>query len=512
MSFSGVYGQIDTLCPNVNIVNDQPIESGSYEAFHAVLSRGTVRQNSIVSMDAGEFVELGAGFTVERSATFYAFIEGCTQDCEESLPLCVGDPCGDLPADSNAEGRLFARNQIIVSFHQDIAANPINENAIKTFLDRNANVDAAETSLTSCTCGANILIYESNVPINVEGTIIQSNTEGGPNEEGIFFGVNYFLESDIDNPSATNGSVGMNQTAALDRLANNNSNAPIVAFLDTGIDYNLLPDDILLNRASQCFGGEDAFGWNFIDNNNDIFDNRGHGTAVVMSYLNTLNQEGIPFDNQRILPVKVLDDCGRGTLFSVICGMYYAREKGAEIINNSWGLYENHLQLQETVIDLAENVGITIVCSAGNLQADLSSIEHYPSGYSNFYNKILPNGNLIVSLPIEKVFEVGGLCHALLDPPITSGEVPFYPQSNYRDYMWVEPAIDVQDLINSAAIIPINPPISCGISGTSYAAPQLTAGVLDYRLNNGVTPGQPEMIPVGRNVSTTFNHFSYTQR
>ncbi len=504
------YGQIDTLCPNVIIVNDSPIESGSYEAFYAVQSRGTVAQESDVIMNAGESVELGAGFSVEQRATFLAFIEGCTQDCVESLPLCVGDPCDPLEGQTDDSGRTFANNQIIVSYHEESQASPIDPISIKAFLDVNAGVDGSETTITPCTCGTNIFIYESRIPINVEGTIIQSNTNGGPNEEGIFFGLNYYFEPIMDNPNSTNGSIGINQNA-LARLSNNN-NTPIVAFLDTGIDYNLLPDEILLNRTSGCFGGQDAFGWNFIDNNNDIFDNRGHGTAVVMSYLHTLNQEGIPLNNQRILPVKVLDDCGRGTLFSVICGMYYAQEKGAEIINNSWGLYENEFQLQETVIDLAQNAGITIVCSAGNLQEDLSVTEHFPSGYSNFYDKILPNGSTIVSLPIDNVFEVGGLCHGLVDPPITSGPIPFLPQSNYRDYMWVEPAINVQDLINNTSVIPIDPPISCGISGTSYAAPQLTAGVLDFRLMNGFAPSQTEMIPIGRNVSGTFNHFSYTQR
>jgi hypothetical protein len=505
-----MFGQIDTLCPNVNIVNDQPIEPGSYEAFYSVLSQGTVAQQSDVTMDAGEFVELGAGFTVELTATFHAFIEGCSQDCEESLPLCEGDPCGPLDGQQDVEGRLFANNQILVTYHNDIALNPIDPIMIKAYLDNNAGVANVETTLTECTCGANILIYESRIPINVEGTIIQSNTSGGPNEEGIYFGANYFLEADMDNPSATNGSLGMDQSA-LNSLANNN-NAPIVAFLDTGIDYHLLPNNILLNQPSPCFGGQDAFGWNFVDNNNDIFDNRGHGTAVVMSYLNTLQNEGIPFDQQRILPVKVLDDCGRGTMFSVICGMYYAREKGAEIINNSWGLYENEFQLQQTVIDLADNQGITMVCSAGNRQEDLRLTEHFPSGYSNTFNRILPNGSQFLSPGLVKVFEVGGLCHGIMDPPITTGPVPFYPASNYRSYMWVEPAIDVQDLINNNSTIPITPPISCGISGTSYATPQLTAGVMDFRLTNGSVPTQLDMIPIGRNVSSTFAHYSYTQR
>jgi len=505
-----IYGQIDTLCPNVNIVNDQPIVTGSYDAFYSVLSNGTVKSFSNVSMDAGEYVELNAGFTVENAATFHAYIQGCAQDCIESLPLCEGNPCGDLSGRIDTEGRLYSNNQIIVSYHDDLAANPIDQPAVKQYLDGITNLTDPQTTLTECTCGANILIYETQVPINVEGSIIQANTTGGPNEEGIFFGLNFYLETSENNPRTTEGSPGRNQ-AALTAIANP-ANVPIVAFLDTGIDYNLLPNNILLAQASQCFQGQDVYGWNFIDNNNDIFDNRGHGTAVVMSYLHTLTEEGIALDSQRILPVKVLDDCGRGTMFSVVCGMYYAKEKGATIINNSWGVYDNHFQLQESVIDLAKNLGITMVCSAGNLQKDLSQIEHFPSGYSNTFNRILPNGNTQAVSGLENVFEVGGLCHGVMDTPITVGTLPFWPESNYRNYMWVEPAIGVQELINSISVIPITPAIACGISGTSYSTPQLTAGVLDYRLMNGSPPTQSNMMQVGRNVSNTFSHYSYTQR
>ncbi len=511
LSFVSVYAQPDTLCPNVNIVNDQPILTGEYDAFYGVFSRGYVGENQEVDMHASELVELDSGFEVKPLATFHAYIEGCNEDCVESLPLCKGDPCTVLSGEVDLEGNLYSRNQILITYHNSLPENPVEFAILKSYLDQITNVNTANSSVKECTCGANILIYESTEPINAEGTIIQANTSGGPNDEGIYFGLNYYVQPDIlDIPTSTNGSPGMNQ-AVLNRLANNNQ-TPIVAFLDTGIDYNLLPDEILLNEVTNCFNGTDAFGWNFIDNNNNIFDNRGHGTGVVMAYLNTLKNEGVPLNSQRILPVKVLDDCGRGTIFSVICGMYYAKEKGASIINNSWGIYNNNLQLQETVIDLDENCNIRMVCSAGNLNENLDQTEHFPSGYSNIFSRILPDGSTVIDTGLDNVFEVGGLCHGLEDPPITSGTINLWPSTNYRRYMWVEPSIDVQEMINAISIVPLNPPIVCGINGTSYAAPQLTAGVLDYLLSNGSLPNQNQMIPVGRNVSSSDYHYSYTQR
>jgi len=364
------------------------------------------------------------------------------------------------------------------------------------------------STLRKCLCDQNIFLYESNVPIFEEGTIGQANSGAGPNDEGEIYGFNYYVESDYtDQPTATNGSPG--QTDYLQQLANitNNNTSNIIAFLDTGIDPNLLPDQILLEQPTACFNNQDAFGWNFVDENNNIFDNRGHGTAVVLAYLNALDELGVNTTDQAILPIKVLDDCGRGTIFSVVCGMYYAKNKGAKLLNNSWGLYFNDIQLQEAVIDLS-NAGIGMSCSAGNLSKDLSITEHFPSGYARPYQKLLSNMTTVSGSAIPSVFEVGGLCQNILDtnapPPVL-----LWPQSNYRNTMFVEPAISVEELINDTSEIPIVPSISCGISGTSFAAPQISAASIWYCINFGTPPLQSDLIGLSINVSSTSNHFSF---
>ena len=179
--------------------------------------------------------------------------------------------------------------------------------------------------------------------------------------------------------------------------------------------------------------------------------------------------------------MKVLDECGRGTMYSVVCGLYYAAAKGAKIVNISWGLNFNDLQLQEAMIDLSD-WEIPTSNSAGNESENLNIEEHFPSGYAKTYHKIRRNYTMIDTQGMNNVFEVGGLCRNVMDNsnPTT---VPLWPGSNVRDTMFTEAAIGVQDLLNATSGVPM---MNCGISGTSFAAPQFTAGLLHFCLGGGL--------------------------
>lgn len=505
----GIYAQTDPECPVTKIVNEIPIISGTYDASYNVVSRGIVGGNDpSVKMHGGNHVLMNPGFEVKSGALFHAYIESCTVLCDETIPPCEGAPCPMPAFERDSRGNEYVPNQIVVTLPEDVQVDLMKEFEIKAYLDGIVTVAPAESTLRKCLCDQNIFIYESNVEIFEEGTIGQANSGAGPNDEGEVYGINYYVEPDFtDQTTATNGSPGQaGYVQQLENISNNNT-SKIVAFLDTGIDPYLLPDDILLQQPSTCFGNQDIYGWNFVDDNNNIFDNRGHGTAVVLAYLNALDELGVNTADQAILPIKVLDDCGRGTIFSVVCGMYYAKSKGAKLLNNSWGLYFNEIQLQKAVIDLS-SVGIRMSCSAGNLSKDLGITEHFPSGYAHPYQQLKPDMTTMPGAPISSMFEVGGLCHNIMDT--NSGPtVPLWPQSNYRGSMFVEPAINVEELINDTSEIPIIPSISCGISGTSFAAPQITAAIIWHCTEFGFPPLQSDLVGLSKNVSTTNNHFSF---
>jgi subtilisin family serine protease len=141
-----------------------------------------------------------------------------------------------------------------------------------------------------------------------------------------------------------------------------------VAFLDTGIPCAGKAADV--KQTHPYLSTSDwRDPYNFINKTNLPNDDNGHGTATagivwsqfaVNSSANRLN----------IMPLKVLDGSGRGTLFNLIKAIDYATEKQADIINISIispdpTVYKKPTPIQY-VMDLAKSKNILIVAASGN--------------------------------------------------------------------------------------------------------------------------------------------------
>ncbi|WP_409252049.1 S8 family serine peptidase [Bacillus sp. SCS-153A] len=142
----------------------------------------------------------------------------------------------------------------------------------------------------------------------------------------------------------------------------------IVALIDSGIDL-FHPE--LKNQLVE--------GRNFINESQPPMDNTGHGTHVAgLIGAATNNQLGIssPVKKVKLMPVKVFE--GRTTYMStVIKGIRYAADHGADIINLSLGSYSNMMALEDAV-DYAVSKGALVVGAAGN---DNQHAVTYPASY-----------------------------------------------------------------------------------------------------------------------------------
>ncbi len=158
----------------------------------------------------------------------------------------------------------------------------------------------------------------------------------------------------------------------------------VVAVLDTGVDYNHvdLKDNIWTNPQENKDGyTNDLHGWNFVDNNNDVLDNNGHGThvsGIIAGENNNFGVTGIAY-NAKIMPVKVLDDSGSGSTTNIANGIYYAVNHGANVINLSLGSNFSDSTLQ-SAIEYASNKNVVVVMAAGN---DGLPITSYPAEYAD---------------------------------------------------------------------------------------------------------------------------------
>lgn len=127
-----------------------------------------------------------------------------------------------------------------------------------------------------------------------------------------------------------------------------------VAVLDTGIESS---HEMLKNRV---VGGRDFTGsgnWN---------DGNGHGTHVAGIIADCTN------NNVKIMPIKVLDNKGRGKVSNIGAAIKYAVDNGAEIINLSLGGFGYSAYLEQN-IEYAYNKGVPVVVAAGNEGGNVNS-------------------------------------------------------------------------------------------------------------------------------------------
>jgi type VII secretion-associated serine protease mycosin len=130
-----------------------------------------------------------------------------------------------------------------------------------------------------------------------------------------------------------------------------------IAILDTGVDLTH-PD-----LVSQLVPGV-----NILDPSAAPQDDHGHGSHVAgiaaASSNNSTGVAGVSW-GARLMPVKVLDDQGSGTVGGVAQGIIWAVDHGARVVNISGGTEEPSQTLQEAV-DYAYQAGVLVVAAAGN--------------------------------------------------------------------------------------------------------------------------------------------------
>ena len=181
------------------------------------------------------------------------------------------------------------------------------------------------------------------------------------------------------------GSVASTDEGVLKRVASNQG--VTVAVLDTGImyDYEGFTQPFLYNSSQNACsnnGQDELFGWNFVTDDNNPYDNHygRHGTIVTKLIASKLEQANI---NYQILPVKVADQTGNIRYFDALCGFQFAANKlDVNVINMSFGWHHYNRELLEKFIGEAA-ANILVVTSAGNKGLNNDTTPHYPSSYES---------------------------------------------------------------------------------------------------------------------------------
>lgn len=146
-----------------------------------------------------------------------------------------------------------------------------------------------------------------------------------------------------------------------------------IAVLDTGV------------AKTGDLSGAVLGGYNYVSNNTNTADDKGHGT-IVSSLIAARGNNGAGMAGAcwqcQILPVKVLDKNGSGYDSNIAKGIVYATNSGAKIINMSLG-GTGYSKVLGDAVAYANLKGVLVVASAGNAgeSATYKNTKMYPAAY-----------------------------------------------------------------------------------------------------------------------------------
>lgn len=145
----------------------------------------------------------------------------------------------------------------------------------------------------------------------------------------------------------------------------------LIAIIDSGcFNHKLLREKLIYGKNFTSEG-----------NSQNINDNFGHGTHIA-----GIIHDIIP--EAQLLIIKVLDRYGYGTIDDITQGIYYALDKGANVINVSIG-YEDPDDELKAAIEAAEIKNVPVICAAGN-----NNTIEYPAQYGISVGSIDNKGNV----------------------------------------------------------------------------------------------------------------------
>ncbi|BAZ04077.1 S8 family peptidase [Calothrix sp. NIES-3974] len=109
-------------------------------------------------------------------------------------------------------------------------------------------------------------------------------------------------------------------------------------------------------------------GYDFVNEKEDASDDNGHGTHVAGTIAQATNNSygvvGVAYEAS-LMPLKVLDGYGSGTVADIAEAIRFAADNGADVINMSLG-GGGESQLMKDAINYAHSKGVVIVAAAGN--------------------------------------------------------------------------------------------------------------------------------------------------
>ena len=161
--------------------------------------------------------------------------------------------------------------------------------------------------------------------------------------------------------------------------------APVVAVIDTGVDYNhpAVHDALWLNPFPllDTRGYQDRYGWDFISGDGRPFDDAYHGTWMASAVTAVI-------PSAKIMPLKVFNPWGITNSGALYGAFVYAVDHGAQIILCGWATRHQSAAIDKGVA-YASTHGVVVVAAAGDRGDELANNPAYPASLSGRYDNVV---------------------------------------------------------------------------------------------------------------------------
>ena len=168
-------------------------------------------------------------------------------------------------------------------------------------------------------------------------------------------------------------------------LGDPSGSGPVVAVIDSGIDYNhpVIQGSVWINPDPMvdADGAADRNGWDFISGDARPYDDGYHGTETSSVLLAIA-------PNVTLMPLKIFNPWGITNSASIYGAFTYAVDHGARIILCGWAtrLYSRAVEMG---VKYAQTHGVLVVAEAGDRGDNLAQVAAYPAVHSMKYDNVL---------------------------------------------------------------------------------------------------------------------------